>query len=91
MSNDLPDVYECDGCGACCCTYPIFASSDDAALEPRIMSESQKLAAHLETPRWAYRLFPLPFHDRCCFLDQALPVHGLSDASSGLPRVCRGE
>jgi uncharacterized protein len=85
MSNDLPDVYECDGCGACCCTYPIFASSDDAALEPRITGESQKLPAHLETPRWAYRLFPLPFHDRCCFLD----LDCRCTVYSTRPQVCR--
>ena len=22
-----------------------------------------------ETPKWSYRLFPLPFHEACCFLD----------------------
>jgi uncharacterized protein len=70
MSNDSLEVYQCDGCGACCCTYPIFASKGDAALEPRITSESQRVAAHLETPQWAFRLHPLPFHETCCFLDR---------------------
>ena len=45
------------------------ASANDAARELRIASETQKLAAWLETPRWAYRLHPLPFHEACCFLD----------------------
>ncbi len=62
-------LYECDGCGACCGAYLILASVNDAAREPRIASETQKLAAWLETPRWAYRLHPLPFHQACCFLD----------------------
>src|SRR5262249_33577149 len=35
--------YECDGCGACCRTFPIFASSADAAREPRIAAEGRKL------------------------------------------------
>ena len=49
--------------------YLIFASITDAEREPRITSEAQKLAPWLETPRWAYRLHPLPFHESCCFLD----------------------
>jgi Fe-S-cluster containining protein len=61
--------YECDGCAACCGTYAIFASREDAQREPRIVAECQELAAWLETPKWAYRLFPLPFHEACCFLD----------------------
>jgi Fe-S-cluster containining protein len=85
MSDDSSKVFECDGCGACCCTYPVFASRDDALAEPRIADESQELAAHLETPRWAYRLFPLPFHETCCFLD--------GDCRCSIyqtrPRVCR--
>ncbi len=69
MSNQRLAVYECDGCGACCGAYLIFASIADAGREPRIASETQKLAPWLETPRWAYRLHPLPFHESCCFLD----------------------
>jgi uncharacterized protein len=70
MSNEERPVYECDGCGACCGAYLIFASTSDAEREPRIASEAQRLAPWLETPRWAYRLHPLPFHESCCFLDQ---------------------
>jgi len=69
MTHTPADLYECDGCGVCCGAYLIFASVNDAAREPRIASETQKLAAWLETPRWAYRLHPLPFHQACCFLD----------------------
>jgi Fe-S-cluster containining protein len=29
------------------------------------------LAPWLATERWTYQLYPLPFHDRCCFLDEA--------------------
>ena len=70
MSNERLDLYECDGCGACCGAYLIFASTSDAEREPRIVSEALKLAPWLETPKWAFRLHPLPFHDSCCFLDQ---------------------
>lgn len=62
-------LYECDGCGACCRTFPIFASQSDAAREPRIAAESQHLPDHLSTPEWTYRLYPLPFLQACCFLD----------------------
>lgn len=63
--------YECDGCGACCGAYLIFASAADAEREPRIADEGRKLADHLATPRWTYQLFPLPFHSSCCFLDDS--------------------
>lgn len=62
-------VFECDGCGACCRTFPVFAAGDDARREPRIAVEGQRLVPWLETARWTYRLFPLPFHETCCFLD----------------------
>jgi hypothetical protein len=60
-------TFECDGCGACCKTYPIFAAAADAAREPRIRAEALPLAPHVATPDYAYRLFPLPFHETCCF------------------------
>jgi Fe-S-cluster containining protein len=69
--HDATRFYECDGCGACCAVYSIFASREDPDLEPRIASESQGLSAWLETPARAYRLYPLPFHEACCFLDSA--------------------
>jgi len=62
-------TFECDGCGACCRTFPIFASAADAAREPRIAAEGRALPAHLATERWRFQLFPLPFHETCCFLD----------------------
>ncbi len=61
--------YECDGCGACCRTFPIFASADDALREPRIAAEGRKLPASLAGGEWHYRLYPLPFLEACCFLD----------------------
>ena len=63
--------YECDGCGACCGAYLIFASASDAAREPRIADEGRRLADHLATPQWTYQLHPLPFHSSCCFLDES--------------------
>src|SRR4051812_47082011 len=61
--------YECDGCGACCKTFPIFASESDARREPRLRSEAGLLPASLRAPGWKYRLYPLPFLQACCFLD----------------------
>ena len=61
--------FECDGCGACCRTFPIFASAADARREPRIVAEGRALAEHLATDHWHYQLYPLPFHVTCCFLD----------------------
>ena len=62
--------FECDGCGVCCRSYLIFASEADAA-QPRIVSEGRRLASHLATPSWTFQLFPLPFHETCCFLDES--------------------
>jgi Fe-S-cluster containining protein len=78
-------VYECDGCGACCSAYLIFASESDAVREPRIADEGRKLADHLATPTWAYQIFPLPFHETCCFLgeDARCTIY------STRPDVCR--
>jgi Fe-S-cluster containining protein len=78
-------MYECDGCGACCRTWPVLVSDDDAEREPRIKDEGRALPQYLGTPYWRYRLFPLPFHERCCFLseDQRCTVYETR------PRVCR--
>jgi Fe-S-cluster containining protein len=62
-------AFSCDGCGACCQTFPIFASAADAGREPRILQEAGLLPAPLRTPEWTYRLYPLPFLEACCFLD----------------------
>ena len=83
---DAPAHYECDGCGACCKTWRVLVSAADAEREPRIASESRKLAEHEADDLWQYQLFPLPFHEGCCFLGD--------DNRCGIyetrPRVCRG-
>jgi Fe-S-cluster containining protein len=63
-------TYECDGCGACCRTFPIFASDDDALGEPRIAAEGRRLPEQFAAGTWHYRLFPLPFLDACAFLGE---------------------
>jgi Fe-S-cluster containining protein len=63
-----PDT-TCRCCGGCCRTFPIFASDADAAREPRIRDEAVSLEPWLRTDRWIWKLYPLPFHERCCFLD----------------------
>lgn len=79
--HPLP-VYTCDGCGACCKTFPIFVTDEDAALEPRLHSEGQRITNSQQHP---ICLYPLPFHEACCFLG--------SDNHCGIyqsrPQVCR--
>lgn len=62
-------TFECDGCGACCKSFPIFASAADACREPRIGAEAGLLPVSQRTQEWVHRLFPLPFLEACCFLD----------------------
>ena len=61
---------DCDQCGACCRTFPIFASAADADREPRLSAETRRLPDHLATHAWRFQLYPLPFHDGCPFLDR---------------------
>ena len=70
MTGEAAMEYECDECGACCRTFPIFASAGDAAREPRIAAEGRKLPQQLADEEWHYRLFPLPFLEACTFLDE---------------------
>jgi uncharacterized protein len=60
--------YDCDLCGACCRSFPIYVSESDAEREPRIRREGKELAAHLQTDSWRFQLFPLPFQHACTFL-----------------------
>ncbi len=62
-------THECDGCGACCRTFAIFASEADARREPRVAAEGRPLPPSLASEGKNYRLFPLPFLDACAFLD----------------------
>jgi len=78
-------AFECDGCGACCRAYPIFAAASDAKREPRIAAEGRTLPDHLKTDRWAFQLYPLPFHEACCFLDSSARC----TIYSTRPDVCR--
>jgi Fe-S-cluster containining protein len=78
-------AYECDGCGACCRTFPVYASAADGDREPRIRAEGLRLAEQLVTPRWTFQLFPLPFHETCCFLDAGRRC----DIYATRPDLCR--
>lgn len=77
--------YECDGCAACCRTFPIFVSHEDAARELRIAAEGRLLPLHLAAPQWDYQLFPLPFHQACCFLNE----ENRCTIYASRPDVCR--
>lgn len=87
--NDIQNCSEaapaCRRCGACCRTFPIFASEADAEREPCIRAEALELKPWLRTERWHWQLYPLPFHERCCFLDagSSCVIH------STRPQVCR--
>jgi Fe-S-cluster containining protein len=82
----MSDAYDCDGCGACCMTWPVLVSDEDAAREGRITVEGKRLSEHLGTPYWRYQIFPLPFHDeRCCFLNEEKRC----EIYATRPRVCR--
>jgi Fe-S-cluster containining protein len=69
----------------CCATFPIFASKRDADVEPRIAGETRALPLSLVQPGWDYQLFPLPFHQSCCFLDE----NKRCDIYATRPQTCR--
>ncbi|MCE9591330.1 MAG: YkgJ family cysteine cluster protein [Planctomycetes bacterium] len=77
--------YECDECGACCKTWRILVAEEDAAREPRIRAESKKLPENQSDVLWSFQLFPLPFHESCCFLKG----DNRCDIYETRPRVCR--
>ncbi|HLW63892.1 MAG TPA: YkgJ family cysteine cluster protein [Gemmataceae bacterium] len=79
------DTFNCDSCGACCKTFPIFASAADAQREPRIRADGQRLPTEQTTPQWEYRPYPLPFLETCCFLrtDNGYDIYATR------PEVCR--
>jgi Fe-S-cluster containining protein len=88
LSNSMkPDLteYDCTQCGACCRSFPIFASDADALREPAIRNETRHLAEHLQSVNMAYQLFPLPFQTRCAFLkdDELCRIYETR------PSVCR--
>jgi len=75
----------CQMCGCCCQTFSVFASSQDALREPRIAIEAITIEPWLQTAERAYRLFPLPFHEGCAFLDPT----GRCAIHPTRPGVCR--
>jgi len=78
-------VYTCDKCGACCRTFPIYASAADAGREPAIKSQGLRLKEWQETEEHVYQLHPLPFLERCAFLDD----RNLCRIYGTRPDVCR--
>ena len=77
--------YDCTHCGACCCSFPIFATEADAAREPRIRRETLREPEQHHSRGRVYRLHPLPFRDRCAFLkrDKLCRIYATR------PEVCR--
>jgi Fe-S-cluster containining protein len=74
--------YECDGCGACCRTFPIYVMEEDAHREPRILLEALR---NTNSSRYPLTLYPLPFQEGCCFLrsDQQCDIYNTR------PSICR--
>jgi Fe-S-cluster containining protein len=79
------EEYECDECGRCCQSFPIFASQRDAEREPRIAQEGRRLPLQMVDARWTYRLYPLPFLEACPFAgaDRRCTIY------ASRPGVCR--
>ena len=82
--DDLPH-FECDGCGACCQSFPVFASVEDARREPRIAREARALPPWQATPEGSFRLFPIASFPACVFLDGAAQC----SIYSTRPDICR--
>lgn len=80
-----PTQYDCTQCGACCRSFPIFASASDAQTEPKIQREALHLPEHLQSANMAYQLYPLPFHTGCPFLND----DALCRIYEARPMVCR--
>jgi len=68
--QQAPQEQECDRCGACCRTFPVLVSINDARREPRILDEALKLKEWQRSDEWEYALHPLPFHRGCAFLTE---------------------
>ena len=80
------DKYDCTDCGACCQCFPIFASEDDAAKEPKIQEEGIRVDNFLRKSNLvAYRIYPLPFLETCAFLKE----DKLCRIYDTRPEVCR--
>ena len=83
--SSTPPEYDCTQCGACCRSFPIFASEADAVREPAIRQEARALPEYLQTEGQTYQLFPLPFHSRCPYLKE----DELCRIYESRPSVCR--
>ena len=79
------EEFDCTQCGACCRSFPIFASEADAERAPKIYGHARKLAEHLQTQDKVYQLYPIPFLAQCPFLkdDQLCKIY------EDRPSVCR--
>jgi Fe-S-cluster containining protein len=60
----------CNGCGACCRKYPLFASKADAEREPRIRKEALELPERVQDESRTYELHRLPSREECIFFDR---------------------
>ncbi|HMP16728.1 MAG TPA: YkgJ family cysteine cluster protein [Gemmatales bacterium] len=83
LATNIPmPQYLCDQCGACCRTFPIYVTEADAQREPRIAQEGCR---NTNSRKYPLTLFPLPFHEACCFLDSGQ----LCTIYASRPEVCR--
>ncbi len=69
-SDSNANELDCLECGACCRCFPIFVSDEDGEREPLIKENGILERNFLRTEKRAYRLYPLPFHDGCPFLQE---------------------
>lgn len=82
--TSLP-IFECDGCGACCRTWPVFVFEADADREPRIAAQGRREPDRSRKPPWTYHLNFEAGNLACCFLasDQRCSIYETR------PKLCR--
>ena len=76
---------QCDRCGACCKTFPVFASRDDAEIEPLISLRGCLIAEWERSDERLYQIHPLPFNRACAFLSEK----SLCEIYGTRPGTCR--
>ena len=75
----------CNGCGACCRKYPLFASKADSEREPLIRKEVFELPERVQNESRAHELLRLPSQEAYIFFDR----NNRCKICATRPTVCR--
>ena len=57
-------TFQCDLCGACCCTFPVYVSAEDAEREPRIALKGRNWPSISKRPAGSTNCFRSRFRMR---------------------------